>query len=251
LIEPSVRQLIVSVHDVTPYHRERLGRLEVFLEECGLTTDYSMLVVPDFCREWPLRQHPDFCAWVRRRADAGVEIILHGFYHCDEIRHHHLLARWKATAMTAREGEFLGLDREESARRIRAGRSLLEDITGHPVQSFIAPAWLYGRGTRDALHELGVLSAEDQLSVWMPAQRRTLSRTPVISYASRTRGRVASSLAWSRAATVLLKPCRVARLALHPYDVDVPALMAEGGRALRSLREARTLISYADLALRG
>jgi predicted deacetylase len=243
------KQLIVSVHDVTPYHRERLERLESLLATWGLGNRYSMLVVPNFWRHWPLEAHPDFCAWLRGRAEAGVEMVLHGFYHRDETSHKSALARWTATTMTAREGEFLGLQRAEALRRIAAGKGLVENIVGRPVTTFVAPAWLYSSDTHAALRELGFQAAEDQFSVWSPAAQRVLSRAPVVSYASRTPARMRSSLVWSRLAKVLLTPCRTVRLALHPHDLDRSALVTEIECILKTFRR-RDPISYTDLVAR-
>lgn len=241
------KQFIVSIHDVTPRHSERLKRIEAFLAECGLGARYSMLVVPDFWRSAALRDYPEFCAWLRARAASGVEMLLHGFTHRDESPHPGAMARWKAANLTAGEGEFLGLDQDEARRRLVAGRQIVESIIERPVAGFVAPAWLYGPGARTALRELGFAVAEDQLRVWSPLDGRILSRTPVVSYASRSSARVRSSLAWSRAATILLKPCRTVRLALHPHDFDVPALVNEARRAIRTFAADRRPASYGDL----
>lgn len=242
------KQLIVSVHDVSPRHVERLQRIEAFLTECGLGARYSMLVVPDFWQTAPLAEHPEFCAWLKSRAADGVEMLLHGFTHRDETAHAGILARWKAGNMTAGEGEFLGLDRDEARRRIIAGRQIVEAAIARSVTGFVAPAWLYGPGAHSALRDLDFAVAEDQLHVWSPRRGRTLSRTPVVSYASRTPARIRNSLAWSRLATKILKPCRTVRLALHPHDFDVPALVDEAKRAILSFMADRRLASYGELA---
>lgn len=244
---PASKQLIVSIHDVTPRHGERLKQIEAFLSGCGLESRYSMLVVPDFWRSAALADYPEFCAWLRTRAQAGVEMLLHGFDHRDETSHPGAMARWKAAHLTAREGEFLGLDHEEARRRLIAGRQVVESVIGGPVAGFVAPAWLYGPGAHSALRELDFAVAEDQLRVWSPRDGRILSRTPVVSYASRSAARVRSSLAWSRMATILLTPCRTVRLAIHPHDFDVPALIAETRRAILAFTADRSPASYGDL----
>jgi predicted deacetylase len=242
-----LRKLIISIHDVTPKHRDRLERIEAFLSECGVQSRYSMLVVPDFWRAWPLREHPDFCAWLRARSESGVEILLHGYFHRDEAEHRGAIARFQASSMTAGEGEFLGLEHVEARRRLAAGKALLEDVVGRPVTGFVAPAWLYGAGTHSALRDLGFVVAENQFSVWSPLTMSVLSRAPVVSYASRSPARLRSSIAWSRAATTLLKPFASVRLALHPHDFDSPELVAEAQRAIRALAYNRDLATYDSL----
>lgn len=207
-----------------------------------------MLVTPDFHGAWPLAAHPGFRTWLRGQADRGVEIFLHGQRHLDDSAHDRALTRWKAGVMTAGEGEFLGLDHAEAARRMRDGRAELEDIIGRPVAGFVAPAWLYGPGALTAMAEQRFALAEDHFRVWRPTDGAVLARGPVITYATRTPARLASSLAVSRAATLGLGWLPNLRLAVHPHDADSPAVMAEIERALKRHLSHRRASRYADLA---
>lgn len=237
------RKLLVSVHDATPRHFDRLRAIDEWLARRGVDS-YSMLVVPNFWYEWPLASHPGFAGWLRDRASAGVEMMLHGYYHKDDRPSSGPL---RARVTTAGEGEFSSLPRDEAEERIARGRAELEAALDRPVDLFVAPAWLYSAGTHDALAALGFRIAEDQLRVWSPSERRTLARGPVVSYASRSLGRVISSIAWSRVATIALAPQPLVRFAVHPHDLDSPALTRELDRALAILCERRTLTRYADL----
>jgi hypothetical protein len=245
------KRLILSIHDVTPRHFERLKQIDAFLKEQGIGSRYSMLVVPDFWHQWPLEAHSEFQSWLRARAGEGVEMILHGFYHRDESVHSTAAARFKARALTAREGEFLGLSRAESLERLQRGRDLLSSILGRKIEGFIAPAWLYGAGAREALQDLGFDFAEDHWSVWSPSSGKTLATSPVISYASRSEARILSSLVWSRLATMALRPLDAVRLAIHPHDFDVDRLVTEIARATTSLLTHREPVLYRDLAAQG
>ncbi len=242
-------RLLVSIHDVTPRHGERLRRIADLLARHGLRGRYSVLVVPNYWHEWPLADHPAFVAWLRDRIDEGVEPILHGYYHRDETEHRRGWDRLRGRHLTAGEGEFLGLGYEAARARLAAGRHLLEDLLGASVTGFVAPAWLYGQPTRDALRDLAFAHAEDHWNVWSPSTGRRLASGPVVSYASRDRVRVAGSLIWSRASGPLLRPLPVLRLAIHPNDLDVPALERELERRLAALVRAREAIVYRDLAM--
>lgn len=246
-----MKRLLLSIHDVTPKHFERLKQIDAFLKEHGVGSRYAMLVVPDFWHQWPLEEHPEFQSWLRERADEGVEMILHGFYHRDDTVHRSAAARFKASALTAREGEFLGLDRKLALERLQKGRDLLESILGRKIKGFIAPAWLYGEGARKALKIMNFEFAEDHWSVWSPQSGATLTTSPVISYASRSKGRILSSLIWSRVATVALRPAPVVRHAIHPHDFDVDCLISEISRALVSFMTHREPILYRDLMAKG
>lgn len=242
------RRLLVSVHDVTPRHFERLRAIAATLERHGLGGRYSALVVPNFWHEWPLADHPEFLAWLRQEIDAGVEPLLHGYFHRDEAEHPSPWTRLRGRALTAREGEFLGLGHEAARARIVAGGRLLTELLGAAPTGFVAPAWLYGAATRDVLAELGYAIAEDHWRVWSPRGGQVLARGPVIAYASRTRLRAAASLAWSRAATIALARQPIVRLAIHPHDLDLESLARELDRALAALTRDRAAIRYHELA---
>lgn len=242
-----MKRLLLSIHDVAPIHAERIARLEAaYAEEAGGDGLWAMLVVPDFHGRSPVAGDRAFQSWLRGRAAAGCEMFLHGWFHRDDGRHEGA-AGLKARHMTAGEGEFLGLTEAEARRRLAEGRKLIEDIIGGPVAGFIAPAWLYGPGAQAALRAEGFAVAEDHFRVWSPRTGAVLSRDPVITYASRSPGRVRSSLLWSRIARRLLGPFRTVRLAVHPHDTDVPALGVETRRAVRAFRKGRTLGRYRDL----
>jgi predicted deacetylase len=245
-----LKKLLFSIHDVTPRHFDRLMRIDDILCRAGIGTAYAMLVVPDFWKEWPLDRHDAFRRWLRGKADEGVEMILHGYHHLDDTRPEGLAAKAKARWLTKNEGEFLSLDRKAARNLLLKGRAMLEDALGHPVTGFVAPAWLYSPATLDALAEFGFERAEDHWHVWSPKDGCRLLTSPVVSYASRSPGRIRASLAWSRLAGQALGPLGTVRLALHPHDLDVASLEAEFKRVLHRWLAARRPIRYRELPVR-
>jgi uncharacterized protein len=242
------KRLLASIHDVTPYHADRLDHLVPLVERIVGPGRYALLVVPDFHRSGLLRDNLAFANRLRSWADAGCEIFLHGFSHLDESIHLSRTAKVKAERLTAGEGEFLGLDYDDATSRLQDGRSMLEDMIGRPVAGFIAPAWLYGSGALKALADQGFTLAEDHFRVWNPQTDAVLARGPVITYASRSLPRLASSILWSRIATIALTKAKTVRFAVHPHDVESPSLMREIERALRVLTKTHLPSAYADLA---
>lgn len=243
---PPVRRLLLSIHDVGPRFEREIDILHNLLR--GLVGDapLAMLVVPDHWNEAPLARAPAFAARLRRWSDAGVEMFVHGWCH----RHrgaHRGLAGWKGRHMTAGEGEFLGLDHAEALARMRAGKALVEDIIGRPSAGFIAPAWLYGVGARRALAEAGFVCAEDHLRVWRPGDGAVLARGPVITWASRSPARIASSLAVASVARSLHPLIRNLRVAVHPGDTGEPRLLASIAATITAVRTNRIIARYADL----
>ena len=240
------RTLLASVHDVSPRFEREVDQLATLLSGILGGPRFAMLVVPDHWGAAPLAQAPGFQRHLRDWSDAGVEMFVHGWFHKD-LAEHTGMAAIKAKHMTASEGEFLGLPRDIAAQRMADGRKLIEDIIGRPVAGFIAPAWLYGPGARAALAESGFALAEDHFRVWQPATGAVLAKGPVVTWASRSRGRQLSSLAFSALARTALRPLKVARLAVHPGDTAVPALLRSITRTATAFAKRRHIGRYADL----
>jgi len=241
----SGRTLLASIHYVGPRFESEVDLLVDRLEMHVGAGRYAMLVVPDHWGEAPLAHAPAFAAKLRHWADAGVEMFLHGWSHRDDGTHAGAAA-WKARHMTAGEGEFLGLDRAEATRRLRAGRAVVEDAIGRPVAGFIAPAWLYGPEARMAVASEGFALAEDHMRVWEPASGAVLARGPVITWASRSRARITSSLAFAALARLALQSLQTVRVAVHPGDAHVPALLRSIDATFAAFG-GRRAAHYADL----
>lgn len=238
--------LLASIHDVGPRFESEVDQLADLMGGVLGGPRFAMLVVPDHWGLAPLGAAPAFRARLRAWADLGVEMFVHGWYHKD-LADHAGLASFKARHMTAGEGEFLGLSTAEAARRMADGKALVEDAIGRPAAGFIAPAWLYGAGALTALASGGFAVAEDHMKVWQPATGRTLARGPVVTWASRSRPRQLSSLAVATLARSALHGLKVIRIATHPGDTGVPALLDSIARTLASFAGARPAARYADL----
>jgi len=242
----SRRLLLASVHDVSPRFESEVDAL---LARLGTVAGekIALLAVPDHWGSAPILSGTPFATRLRRWAEAGNEIFLHGWFHQDRSAHDSAAARFRAKHMTAGEGEFLGLDRAEAERRIRDGKALLEDVTGKPIAGFIAPAWLYGEGAHAALRNAGIVMAEDHWKVWSPQTGQVLARSPVVTWATRTPARLRSSL-WAAKALRTVPMPGVMRLAVHPPDIRSAPAMASVEKTLRALAKTRRCGSYAELA---
>jgi predicted deacetylase len=239
------RVLLASIHDVSPRFESEIDALiETLSAHVG--HHMAMLVVPNHWGDAPIVPGSAFATKLRRWADAGFEMFVHGYYHRDDASHtgaDRLRARW----MTAGEGEFLGLPKAEAVVRIEHGRALIEGVTGRSIAGFVAPAWLYGEGTREALARCSIPIAESHWRVWAPTTGAELARGPVITWASRTRLRLASSLAAARA--LRGSRTRVLRIGLHPPDCRHPAVIRSVGAALRHSIAHREVARYGDLTV--
>ena len=238
------RLLLASIHDVSPRFESEVEQLRDLLQP-HTGERIALLVVPNHWGEAPIIPGSPFAGRLRSWADSGCEIFLHGFYHRDKAQHGRATDRLRASFMTAGEGEFLGLSRTDALTRIVQGRGLLEDIIGRPIDGFVAPAWLYGPGALGALADSSITIAEDHFRVWSPASGKLLARGPVITWASRTRLRLASSLA---AAAVLGRaPLKVLRIGVHPPDIHHPVLVRSIDATLRRAARTRQAAAYSAL----
>ena len=238
------RLLLASIHDVSPrFEAEVDGLLDLLQPFLGQRL--AMLVVPNHWGDAPLIPGSAFASKLRGWADQGIEMFLHGFTHRAAAAPMTFGDRLRARWMTAGEGEFLSLSCKEAAGKIAKGRIMVEDIIGRPITGFIAPAWLYGDGAMEALERTGSRIAEDHFRVWSPTDQARLATGPVITWASRSRPRLASSLI---AAPVLrLAPMRVLRVGVHPPDIRHPALVRSISSTLRAAAATRRASSYAEL----
>lgn len=243
----TTRRLLLSIHDVGPRFETEVDRLVEHVSRHVALEQLAMLVVPNHWGDHPLIGGSPFASRLRSWSDRGVSLFAHGWYHRDDSRHAGATSRFKARHMTAGEGEFLGLDHATALQRMTDGRALIEDISGKPVAGFVAPAWLYGPPTLAALGEAGFALAEDHMKIWSPQTGATLARGPVITWASRSQTRIASSLAVARLLPPLMQFSPVVRIAVHPGDAHVPALMFSIDNALRRVRRSHTPARYDDL----
>lgn len=240
------KRVLASIHDVHPGSLDAVERLAAQFERHLGGPRYAMLVVPDHWGANGVRGNTGFAARLRGWADRGIEMFVHGWFHKD-LADHSGLAALKAKHMTASEGEFLGLSRDEAARRMADGKALVEDIIGRPTAGFVAPAWLYGPGALVALAESGFALAEDHMKVWRPASGEVVAKGPVITWASRSGPRTASSLLAAALGRTFLGPLETVRVAVHPGDVTKPSIIASIDKTLAALAAKRTPGRYADL----
>jgi predicted deacetylase len=235
---------LASIHDVSPRFESDVDRLMDALQP-HVGSTLALLVVPNHWGVSPIVPGTPFATRLRNLAASGSEIFLHGYFHRDHANYQRIADRLRAACLTAGEGEFLALSRSEAVKRIERGRALLEDVTGQPIAGFIAPAWLYGKGAIQGLRDCAIPIAEDHLRVWSPADGAVLSRSPVITWASRSPARLRSSLL--TAAVLRRAPMSVLRIGVHPSDCQSPQLLQSIEKTFRLATCSRRPARYAEL----
>jgi predicted deacetylase len=241
---PPQRLILASIHDVSPRFESEVDSLiDALQPHIGGTL--ALLVVPNHWGESPIVPGTPFATRLRNLAASGSEIFLHGYFHRDHAAHERIIDKLRAGWMTAGEGEFLALSCSDAVNRIERGRALLEDVTGRSIAGFIAPAWLYSKGAIQGLRDCAIPIAEDHLRVWSPSSGVVLSRSPVITWASRSPARLRSSLL--TAAVLRQAPVSVLRIGVHPPDCRSPQLLRSIEKTFRIATRSRRPARYSEL----
>lgn len=241
---PSPR-VLCSLHDVTPFHQERIERAEALFGALGVRR-VAYLLVPQYHGGHPA-DDPAFAAWCRRPRPFEVEWFLHGFYHQEREAPAggSLGEQLKRRYATAGEGEFLALGPEQVRARLDAGAAVFERTLGAPPTGFVAPAWLYNEALPPALRAAGIRYYEDHHRVYDTATGRAL-RAPVVTWATRTPARKWSSVLGTPALRWWWRREPLLRLAVHPYDFDHPATERSIHRVWSAALAGREQAAYSE-----
>jgi len=222
----------VSIHDVSPAWEREVDVALDMAHEAGVKP--ALLVVPDYHGRAALTDHPAYVDRLRDLEKDGHEVYLHGYYHRSGVDHaeekkprsladraRHAFAQ---KVVSASEAEFSDVSESEARDRLDRGERMLRDA-GLTIRGFVAPAWSMPAWVLSLLGERGYRFTEDHLQIHDPKAQR--SRPSVVfNYASRTPGRLLSSVAWCR----LARPAKrllPGRIAIHPADMRYALLRSE------------------------
>ena len=262
----SPRRLLVSLHDVTPFHIDRIRRAEELFREIGVLKA-AYLFVPEYHGGYPSAGDPAFAAWCREPRGFALQWHLHGYYHLETpgptadpgaargavtpasagalpatpAAGGGATDAFKRRFLTAGEGEFLALDIWTQRRRLEAGLASFRSCLGADPDGFVAPAWLFNASLPPLLRELGIRHTEDHRRLYRVDTGASLP-SPVITWATRTPLRKYGSLAVCPILARAFASAPFLRVALHPFDFDHPATVRSIrgvlGRVLRSRDQA-------------
>lgn len=209
---PPRRMVAAVIHDVAPPTWRDCQRLVEALERLGLAP-LSLLAVP---RYHGAARSPAFERWLVQRAQAGDEVLLHGYEHRDPSPLRGPWQRLQRRVYTRGEGEFAALTRWEAQTRLQAGRAWLDALGLRPA-GFVAPAWLLSRGSWQALVDQPFLYTCTLRQVVLLPQGPTL-RCQAQVWSTRSRWRRTASAWWNAALLHAQATHPLLRLELHPGD---------------------------------
>jgi predicted deacetylase len=249
------RKLLVSLHDVTPVHAARLARAEALLRSLPID-DVTYLFVPRF-HGVPAEDDAAFVRWCQAPRPFRIQWMLHGYLHQEQLADangetNHATngtrargAWWKRRLLTGGEGEFLALHGDALHERLAQGRDVFRRCLDADPTGFVPPAWLAHPELRPTLRQLGFSYTEDHHRVYQLQADRS-RRSPVITWATRTRTRRVGSRVVCPLMRELWRSQPVLRVALHPHDFDYPATAASVASLLRALAHDRDAIACSD-----
>jgi predicted deacetylase len=238
----------VSIHDVSPAWAHEV---EAALELChaeGIRP--ALLVVPDFHGRAPLLADAPFCARLRDLQAGGHEIYLHGYLHRSRDSYDgaarkdgptegggglrgRLAWMFAQRVVSGGEAEMSDVSADEGRARIERGEAVLRDA-GLRIDGYVAPAWSMPPWLLPRLAARGYRFTEDHAHVYDPLAGRARASV-VLNWASRSPGRMLSTVAWCRLAE--RAPARLpARVAIHPGDMGYLLLRQEIARQLARVR---------------
>jgi predicted deacetylase len=217
MVDPmTTPSLLLVLHDVAP---QTWADYQPFVEAVDTLGNVPMtwLVVPDFHKHNDLQAHPGFRRLLTERLDKGDELVLHGYFHCDDGPMANTPREWFMRRIYTHEGEFYSLSREVALARLRAGIEMFERCQW-PLQGFVAPAWLMSEGTRQALRQLPLAYTSDSQHLY-----RLPDFTPVdapgLVWSARSAWRRGLSKLVSDQLEQRWRQAPVIRLGVHPVDM--------------------------------
>jgi hypothetical protein len=241
-------KLLVSLHDVTPFHLPRLQKAEALCVALGVDK-ISFLLIPDYHSLGRSDLSPDFVAWCRRDRAFDVEWFLHGYTHADEAPASVALTprdRFRRRFLTGSEGEFLPLEAIDQQRRIQDGLAVFRQCLRSDPTGFVAPAWLFNRHLFSILRDSSLHYTEDHSRLFSVATGKSL-RSPVITWATRSWLRKHGS---AIAAPLLTRHWHnedILRVAMHPFDFDHPETVDSIRENLARLMSKREMLFTSEL----
>jgi predicted deacetylase len=238
------RQTIaVAVHGIEPATFERCAVIRDWLDDHGVDR-VTLLVIPARDLHPVGERSPEMVEWLCERRRAGDSIAQHGFQHV-RARSGSSARALLAHAHGQREGEFIGLDDEETRRAVHAGWRVLK-LAGIEPDGFVAPAYAYTAALRQALSLrfswwAGLLRVHRT-----QPQLETGPLSPALSLGAA--GPLTRMLSPSLVRAGSLLPTSTLRLDMHPDDLRYPRHMLALEWVLARSGSRRTAVTYRELA---
>lgn len=238
------RVLIVSLHDLHPGSLSNIQAQIEFLESLGVNRT-SILVIPHYHHAQKLDQNSSTLAWLDECAEAGHDLVLHGYFHdrTDQKEGNLFYTRF----YTANEAEFLNLPNDEVINRIQKGSEIWR-ARGWPLSGFIAPAWLMPITQHTLLRSLGFTYTTHLRTIELLRMGQSI-HAQSLCYSTRAGWRVHASYLWNHYLHSKIRAYPVLRLSLHPQDLEFSKIKRQIQNIIQhAIDDGRKPVSYAEYA---
>ncbi len=248
-------QLLISLHDITPFHSVRIKKAEKLFSEWGIQK-ITYLFIPQYHGSYLASESPDFIKDCHSPHPFEVQWYLHGYHHLEKLASisgpnslpiNTAQDFWKRKFLTAGEGEFLSLDVKAMDEKLTQGLAEFRKCLQQEPKGFIAPAWLFNEGLFEALAKMNLAFTEDHRKIYRIENHRSLP-SPVITWATRTILRKYGSLIVCPALSLLTARDPILRVAMHPFDFDHPETVANIGWVIKNLISKRNQVFMDEIA---
>jgi predicted deacetylase len=248
------KKVLISFHDVAPYHFTRILKAEQLLIQWGVKK-ISFFFIPDYHQLQNKQEKQiliDFKEWIQKRKEYTIEWVLHGYYHLEDKgptmnRKSFFQAwSWKHMFLTANEAEFLNLSSKEITHRIQKGREIFKHYFHHDPEVFVSPAWLFNEQLMSCLSSHHFSITEDHSHIYLLKENKTLS-VPVITWATRTFLLKLLSRIGCPILNRVWASRDLIRIAVHPFDFDFPSTINSIKRVITQALKERQTILYREL----
>jgi uncharacterized protein len=242
-----LRALCVSIHDVAP---DTWSRCRLLLQAIHAVANIpvTLLAVPNYHRHNNYT-YSQFDRLLEKRLSLGDELALHGYSHLDEgMAPANLWNKFVRKIYTQGEAEFYAIDTDEARRRLNLGIDWF-DRNHWPITGFVAPAWLLGKGSWQALKEFPFRYTTTMRQFHVLPQHAAI-RSPSLVYGARNFCCKQLSFARNAILNHSLQDVPILRIGLHPNDVLHPDIVKNVQQLLEQFLEHRiamTKISFTNM----
>ena len=242
----AARALVVSLHDVSPRTRQDCEDILQELSRQGVP-QCSLLVIPDHHRRGHMRDDRAFVSWLQSQAEAGHEIVMHGYFHERAPRPEESTRDKLTTRLyTSGEGEFYDLDRAAAAALVTKARAEFTEL-GITPSGFIAPAWLLSTEAEEALRDLRI-GYTTRLGSVVDFETGATHHSQSLVWSVRSGWRRRTSLLWNALHFRRMRTSPLLRISIHPVDRRHPKIWQQIGELVsRALADREPLTYHAWL----
>lgn len=204
---------LLSIHDVMPHTLDNILDILDNLNNKGIPP-CTLLVVPGL--DW----QPGQVDILRKLADQGYELAVHGWYHHTDVR------RWRhrihSLLISRNVAEHLSMTRNDILQMMERGFEWFIDQDLPEASLYVPPAWAMGELRGSDLLQTPFTLIEGSFAVWYRSHKSEIHRLqlPLTGYEADTIWRELFLRTWNRHQPAIAEEKNIPlRICIHPFDL--------------------------------